>query len=138
MPQENVQQGPSTVIFSRLAQLLRITIKSVGCFDPPYKGEKCDETVGSVIVNGVEMSLNKAGFNFVIIDFKTGKPEHQESFDTHGEAGASDKMVAFMDELKPWKIIAISVRKDAKNYLPDSALEAFVRNFLPQILILIK
>ena len=109
-----------------LAKVLRITIKSVGCFDPPYHGSNCDETVGSIVVNGIEMSQNKQGFNFVLIDFKTGEMEQAVSFDTHGEAGAYQKLEEFLGSLEMWKIVCVAVKDDGKNYLPDSALKYFV------------
>lgn len=107
--------------------MLRITVKSVGCFDPPYHGSNCDETVGSIVVNGMEMSLNKPGFNFVVIDFLSGEMDQAITFDTHGQAGAYEKMEDFLGNLEVWKIICIAIKDDAKNYLPDSALKVFVR-----------
>ena len=119
-----------TFFYLSIAQVLRVTIKSTGCFDPPYHGQNCDETVGSITVNGVEMSLNKPGFNFVTIDFKTGKMEDQVNFDTHGESGASDQMANYLSSLKLWKIICVAVKQDGADYLTEEAIHAFVSLFL--------
>lgn len=107
-----------------------MTIKSVGCFDPPFHGSNCDDTVGSIVVNGIELSQNKPGFNFVVIDFKTGEQEKSVSFDTHGEAGAYEKLEEFIGGLDNWKIICVAVKDDGKNYLPDSAIKNFVNIFI--------
>ena len=101
-------------------------IKSVGCFDPPYHGNDCDDTVGSININGVELSQNKPGFNFVLVDFRIGEFEQAVSFDTHGKAGEYEKLSEFLNTLEMWKIICVAVKDDAKNYLPLSALKNFV------------
>ena len=66
---------------------LRIQIKSVGCFDPPFYGSHCIDTVGSINTNGVEMSKNEPGMNLVVLDLQTGELDQSVNFNTHGEAG---------------------------------------------------
>lgn len=66
---------------------LHIQIKSVGCFDPPFYGSHCTDTVGSIHVNGIEMSKNEQGLNFVVLDLQTGEMDQSVNFDTHGQAG---------------------------------------------------
>lgn len=116
----------SKYYFFLLAKILRITVKSVGCFDPPFHGNECEDTVGSIIVNGIELSQNKPGFNLVLLDYKTGEMEQAVNFDTHGRAGEYEKLEEFLSSLEMWKIVCIAVKNDAKNYLPQSALKSFV------------
>lgn len=105
---------------------LSINIKSIGCFDPPFYGSNCGDTVGSIIVNGAEASQNLPGFNFVIIDLKSGSVEQALSFDTHGQAGSDEKLEKFLGNLDMWKIVCIAVKDDAKTYLADSVFPSFV------------
>ncbi|XP_012566124.2 uncharacterized protein PF3D7_1120600 [Hydra vulgaris] len=104
---------------------LQVVIKSTGCFDPPFHGSNCDATIGSIMINGVEISPNRPGFNIAIIDLKTGELEQAMSFNTHGEAGAFKKLENMLSNLEMWKIICIAVKDDAESYLPDSALHIF-------------
>ena len=116
----------SAVIKLFLGRTLQVVVKSIGCFDPPFHGSNCDATLGSIVINGVEVSPNRPGFNIVVIDFKTGELEQATSFDTHGEAGAFKKLENMLSNLEMWKIICIAVKNDAESYLPDSALHSFV------------
>ena len=59
----------------------------MGCFDPPFYGSHCTDTVGSINVNGLELSKNQPGMNFVVLDLQTGEMEQSVNFDTHGQAG---------------------------------------------------
>ena len=77
-------------------------------------------------MNGNEISPNRQGFNFAVIDLKTGKLEDTEAFNTHGIAGAYRKMDTFIDGLPDWKIIVASVKEDGKDNLPSSSLAKFV------------
>uniref|UniRef100_A0A7M5XPK4 ILEI/PANDER domain-containing protein n=3 Tax=Clytia hemisphaerica TaxID=252671 RepID=A0A7M5XPK4_9CNID len=106
---------------------LRIQIKSVGCFDPPFYGSHCTDTVGSINVNGMELSKNQPGLNFVVLDLQTGEMEQSVNFDTHGQAGADERMEDFLNGLSQWKIICIAVKDDAKTYLSNSALQSFTK-----------
>ena len=101
-------------------------MKSVGCFDPPYDGTSCEDNAGSIQLDGNEISPNRQGFNFAVIDLKTGKLEDTETFNTHGIAGAYEKMESFIDGLPDWKIIVAAIREDAKDNLPASSLAKFV------------
>ena len=109
---------------------LRVQVKSVGCFDPPFYGSHCGDTVGSITVNGIELSKNAPGFNFVVIDLKTGEMEQSVNFDTHGQAGSDVRMEDFVNGLSLWKIVCIAVKDDAKTYLGESKFNVFVRTFL--------
>ena len=80
-------------------------------------------------MDGNEISPNRQGFNFAIIDYKSGKLEDTEAFNTHGIAGAYRKMDSFIDGLPEWKIVIASVKEDAKDNLPSSTLEKFVSLF---------
>ena len=77
-------------------------------------------------MNGNEISPNRQGFNFAVIDLKTGKLEDTEAFNTHGIAGAYRKMDTFIDGLPDWKIIVASIKEDGKDNLPSSSLAKFV------------
>ena len=77
-------------------------------------------------MDGSEISPNRQGFNFAIIDLKTGKLEDTEAFNTHGIAGAYRRMNSFIDGLPDWKIVVASVKEDAKDNLPSSSLDKFV------------
>ena len=77
-------------------------------------------------MDGNEVSPNRQGFNFAVIDLKSGKLEDTETFNTHGIAGEYKKMNSFIDGLPDWKVVIASVKEDAEDNLPSSSLKRFV------------
>ncbi len=82
--------------------------------------------MASILVDGDDVSPNRQGFNFAVIDLKTGKLETTVTFNTHGIAGAYREMKEFVNGLADWKIVVAAVREDADDNLPASALKVFV------------
>ena len=101
-------------------------MKAVGCNDPPARG-RCSNTDGSIKVNNVEKSLNKRGFNLVVLNYPKGNFLTRASFDTAGDASASAKMLKWVKGLPNNKIVLVSTKDDHNARIKREALIAMVR-----------
>eukprot|EP00794_Sanderia_malayensis_P007556 gene7556-8393_t len=93
---------------------LHVKIQSEGC-DDPRRTQGCGYT--TIKVDGVDRSLHRRGYNFVILDAKTGAFQTAVSFDTHTRHGPS-QMYNYVQNLPDnSKIVLIGIQDEASRYM---------------------
>ena len=98
----------------------------MGCNDPPAKG-RCGDSVGSIKVNGKELSANKRGINVVVIRYPSGKViRRKKNFDTFGDPGASGRLANLIRRLPSNSIIAIATMDSYDSKLNNDAISVLV------------
>ena len=105
--------------------MLKIQINSQGCNDPPKRGN-CGLNQGSIRINGRERSVNRRGLNVVVIDFKTGRFVATKNFDTHGNRGATNRFINFIDKIKPNSLVLVAAKDSYSLNMYNRAYSALV------------
>ncbi len=80
--------------------------------------------VAHIYVNGREASLNRRGYNLVVLDPTTGTVSASRSFDTFASAEESARLVEFVQSLRQGDIVAVAVADEASNHLTEQAVLA--------------
>jgi hypothetical protein len=80
--------------------------------------------LGTILVNGQDVSLQGRGYNLAVIDPQTGEIESSLAFDTHRWRGESLRMAKFIEDLKIGKIIALALKDEGALSLTAEAVEA--------------
>ena len=83
----------------------------MGCNDPPAKG-RCVASVGSIKLNGKEVSLNRRGINIVCISYPRGKVIRRKSFDTHANRANSNLLLKLMQRIPDNTIVLVATRDE--------------------------
>ena len=74
-----------------------------------------------IYINGKQASLNKRGYNIVVVNPYTSDIERSASFDTCGSFNASKQMKEFINSIPEGRIVAIAVKDDASSSLTKEA-----------------
>ena len=104
---------------------LKIDITAMGCNDPPAKG-RCGASVGSIKVNGKEVSLNKRGINIVCIRYPKGKIIRRKNYDTYGSRANSVLLLKLIRRIPSNTIVLVSTRDSYNAGFTSSAQTALV------------
>ena len=108
-----------------LPAVFKLQIIATGCDDAPARGN-CVNAPASIKVNGIERSLSKRGLNFAVFDLGTGRFEGSVSFDTHGNSMAVKQMVAYIDKIKPNRLVLVASRDSYNARMNSRAYSALV------------
>ncbi|MGH2660242.1 MAG: interleukin-like EMT inducer domain-containing protein, partial [Actinomycetota bacterium] len=79
--------------------------------------------VGSIQLNGAELSPNQRGYNLVALD-KRGRVLAAAAFDTHARRPPSRWLAGWVQALPPGTIVAGAVRDDGSEKLTEEAVQA--------------
>ncbi len=80
--------------------------------------------IAAIHVDGRDVSPNHRGYNVAVIGAESGDAERTASFDTHLEEGASRDLAAFLSQVPPGSIVAVSVADEASRLLGVEAVDA--------------
>ena len=111
--------------------VLKVQIVSTGCSDPPARGRDCARAPASIKVNGLERSLSRRGLNIVVYNFATGRYEGTRTFDTHGNRGATNLMIRYIDSIKPNRLVFVAAQDSYTAAMNARAYSALVSIFNP-------
>ncbi|MDL1966735.1 MAG: YfhO family protein, partial [Candidatus Desulfofervidus auxilii] len=75
----------------------------------------------NIYINGKQASLNKRGYNIVVVNPYTSDIERSASFDTCGSFNASKQMKEFINSIPEGRIVAVAVKDDASSSLTKEA-----------------
>ena len=95
-----------------------IVVQSAGCEAGNY---------AHIFVNGVDVSLNKRGYNLAVINEKSGEVEKIGNFDTRlepGGEGEAHKLAEFIKALPPGRIVLAAIKDEGSKYLTEEAQNA--------------
>ncbi|XP_028410745.1 uncharacterized protein LOC114533429 [Dendronephthya gigantea] len=87
---------------------VKVDMISEGCNDPGIVG--CG--MASIRINGIERSYRKRGYNFVVLDYTTGKFETYRNFDTYKSRSQVDDMRSFVNQLPVRKVVLIATQDE--------------------------
>lgn len=74
-----------------------------------------------IYISGKQASLNKRGYNIVVVNPYTSDIERSASFDTCGSFNASKQMKEFINSIPEGRIVAVAVKDDASSFLTKEA-----------------
>ena len=77
-----------------------------------------------IYANGVELSPNERGYNFVVLNPDTGEVEARASFDTFASEEESRAMAGFVAGIPSGRIVAVAVRDEASLHLTEAGVGA--------------
>ena len=97
----------------------------MGCSDPPAKG-RCAASVGSIKVNGKELSINRRGINIVCIRYPKGKVIRRKSYDTYGSRVNSNKLFNLIQRIPDDTIVLVATRDSYNRGFTSKAQMALV------------
>ncbi|EDO47937.1 predicted protein [Nematostella vectensis] len=86
-----------------------ISVRSEGCDDVGVK--PCG--IARIWVNGKDYSLHRRGFNFVVVDPKTGRKLDAQSFDTYVKPVDGERAYNYTKSLKGDKIVLVAIQDAA-------------------------
>lgn len=95
-----------------------IVVQSAGCEVGDY---------AHIFVDGVDVSLNKRGYNLAVVNEKSGEVEKVGNFDTRLEPGGESeahKLAEFIKDIPPGKIVLAAIKDEGSKYLTEEAQNA--------------
>jgi hypothetical protein len=93
-----------------------IMVRSEGCNDPDRTG--CGQA--SIWVNGVQEASRGRGHNIVVVDPATKDVVDRQSFDTHGNSGADEEMLTFLNNIATGHLTIIACQDEYTNAFDNS------------------
>ena len=99
----------------------------MGCNDPPAKG-RCGASVGSIKLNGKEVSLNRRGINIVCICYPRGKVIRRKNYDTYANRANSNLLLKLMQGIPDNTIVLVATRDDYSTRFAAQAQLALVKH----------
>jgi hypothetical protein len=79
---------------------------------------------GHIFVDGRNVSPNERGYNVAVIDPQSGNVERSAAFDTHLDEGASQALAAFLADVPPGYVVAVTAADEASRLLGQEAVDA--------------
>lgn len=103
-----------------------IEIASSGCDDPPANGEDCNKAVGSIVVDGEEVSKDQFGFNIVVLGYPSFKIKTVKNFNTNMDIAKSQRMSSFLMGLQGTNILLVAVKGDVAGAVSQEVWDTLV------------
>ncbi|CAH3108182.1 unnamed protein product, partial [Pocillopora meandrina] len=103
--------------------VLDIHIRSEGYNDP---GKAYPRSKAYIKVDGIDYSLQKRGFNVVVVDGETGVFLEARSFDTYADNSSGNHLRDFLNNLSGNKIVLVATQDSASKYM-SPAIDALKR-----------
>jgi interleukin-like EMT inducer protein len=85
---------------------------------------KAHGRAASILVNGVDLSRHRRGYNVVVLDPATGEVRARELFDTFIAQVESARLAAFIDQVPAGAIVVAAVKEDGVGQLGDDGVRA--------------
>ena len=79
--------------------------------------------LGNIFVNGQNVSLQRRGYNVVVVHPRTGEVEGSVAFDTHRLKGDSHRLATFIQGLERGKIVILALKDEGALSLTAEAVE---------------
>ncbi|XP_066018372.1 uncharacterized protein [Pocillopora verrucosa] len=109
--------------YCETVHVLDIHIRSEGNDDP---GKAYRRSKAYIKVDGIDYSLQKRGFNVVVVDGETGVFLEARSFDTFADSSSGNHLRDFLNNLSGNKIVLVATQDSASKYM-SPAIDALKR-----------
>jgi chromosome partitioning protein len=80
--------------------------------------------VASIVVNGTDASLNRWGYNVVVVDPRSGSVVQRDGFDTFRTRAESVRLADFIGRVPAGWLVVAAIREDGVGQLTDDAVLA--------------
>ena len=104
-----------------------IEIVSSGCDDPPANGEDCSKAIGTISIDGEQVSNDEIGFNIVVLEYPSFKLRKVKTFDTNMDIAKSQKLASFLMSLQETSIVLVAVKGDIAGAVGQDVWDTLVR-----------
>ena len=101
-------------------------IASSGCDDPPANGEDCKKALGTIVVDGEQVSEDQIGFNVVVVEYPSFKVKQKKVFDTNMESTKSQQMASFLMSLQGTNVVLVSIKGDVAGAVGQEVWDTLV------------
>ena len=105
-------------------------IASSGCDDPPANGEDCKKALGTIVVDGEQVSEDQIGFNVVVVEYPSFKVKQKKVFDTNMESSKSQQMASFLMSLQGTNVVLVSIKGDVAGAVGQEVWDTLVSTVL--------